>query len=72
MLQNFEEIEKKVLEFIDKDWRKYVKILADLISVDTVSAVRSNNEMMKGANFYPLFYLKQVFKQRLKVMEDIH
>lgn len=66
MFQNFEEIEKKVLESIDKDWRKYVKILADLISVDTVSAVRSSNEMMLGAQLISSILNEVGFRTEIK------
>ncbi len=49
MIMYLEEIERKVLDVIDKNWRKYVKILADLIAVDTISTLRSSSEMMQGA-----------------------
>lgn len=49
MLMHLEEIERRVLDVIDRNWRKYVKILADLIAVDTISTLRSSSEMMQGA-----------------------
>ena len=45
----FEEVESKALSFIESRYRDYIRVLGELVAVDTVSAQRSSSEMMKGA-----------------------
>lgn len=42
-------IEQHVLRVLEENLRRHIRVLSDLVSIDTVSAERSSNEMMRGA-----------------------
>ncbi len=47
----YTDIGEKVLGEVEKLYPKYKRVLAELVSIDTVSAQRSSSEMMRGAEY---------------------
>ncbi|MET1127801.1 MAG: M20/M25/M40 family metallo-hydrolase [Thermoproteota archaeon] len=60
------EIEGRVLEAIEKGYRRYVRVLAELVSVDTVSAERSSSEMMRGAQLVSSLLSEAGFRTEIR------
>lgn len=66
MIVLYEEIEARVLEFIEKKCKGYVRDLGDLVAVDTVSAYRSSREMMDGARLVSSLLSRVGFHTEIK------
>lgn len=62
------DLEKKVLEYIEVNYRKFINILSDLVSIETVSAWKDNSVMTRGAEVVATFLRDIGLKLKFVVM----
>jgi acetylornithine deacetylase/succinyl-diaminopimelate desuccinylase-like protein len=62
----FEDVEVNVLNTVEQSYRKYIRLLADFVAIDTTSAIRSSSEMMEGARFISSILSEIGFRTEVK------
>lgn len=62
----FEDLEVNVLNTVEQSYRKYIRLLADFVAIDTTSAIRSSSEMMEGARFVSSILSEIGFRTEVK------
>jgi acetylornithine deacetylase/succinyl-diaminopimelate desuccinylase-like protein len=62
----FEDVEVNVLNTVEQSYRKYIRLLADFVAIDTTSAIRSSSEMMEGARFVSSILSEIGFRTEVK------
>jgi len=62
----FEDIEVNVSSSVDCGYRRYIRMLSDLVAVDTVSAVKGSSEMLEGAQLVSSMLSEVGFRTEVK------